>query len=417
MDMDTRQELAEATALLETAKGARVRKALAGLVASLQSTAAAEPAEAEADSSSSISSGRTAAAAAAVAAGGDGGGDDVPAALSGSHLPEAEGQVAAGAAGAPVVPAAKVEGGVPAPPRAPERKYATVEKFAWDQGSFSSPKVSVYVPLEGVGAAKDRVSCSFTSRGFDLTVKDLNGKSYRLLQNNLDKDIVPGESKILVKRDKVIVKLQKVKGEYGTYDNWANLAAKKAKRVDTKANPQAGIMDMMKDMYDDGDESTKKLIGEEAMLKSHQNRGAQPGSSFDKPDPYGSSSSSSSGSGLGGLGGGGGGKSSSPFDGLGEGLGGLGGAGGGPGGNLDSMMDDLNMDLDKDPGDGGWGAGGKDDFGFGSAVPPPQASSEPVPAAEEEEEVGGGVEEAKAERSGGGGDAESSSNPLEDLDD
>lgn len=41
-------------------------------------------------------------------------------------------------------------------------------------------------------------------------VKDLNGKSYRLLQNNLDKDIVPGESKILVKRDKVIVKLQKV---------------------------------------------------------------------------------------------------------------------------------------------------------------------------------------------------------------
>ncbi|CBJ48427.1 conserved unknown protein [Ectocarpus siliculosus] len=413
MDMDTRQELAEATALLETAKGPRVRKALSGLVASLQSTAAAEPAEAETDSSSS----RTAAAAAAVAASGDGGGDDVPAALSGSHLPEAEGQAAAEAAGAPVVPATKVEGGVPAPPRAPERKYATVEKFAWDQGSFSSPKVSVYVPLEGVGAAKERVSCSFTSRGFDLTVKDLNGKSYRLLQNNLDKDIVPGESKILVKRDKVIVKLQKVKGEYGTYDNWANLAAKKAKRVDPKANPQAGIMDMMKDMYDDGDESTKKLIGE-AMLKSHQNRGAPPGSSFDKPDPYGSGSSSSSGlGGLGGLGGGGAGKSSSPFDGLGEGLGGLGGAGGGLGGNLGSMMDDLNMDLDKDTGDGGWGAGGKDDFGFGSAVPPPQASSEPVPAAEEEGEEGGGVEEAKAERSGGGGDAESSSNPLEDLDD
>ncbi|CAB1119847.1 unnamed protein product [Ectocarpus sp. CCAP 1310/34] len=277
MDMDTRQELAEATALLETAKGPRVRKALSGLVASLQSTAAAEPAEAETDSSSSSS--RPAAAAVAVAAGGDGGGDDVPAALSGSHLPEAEGQAAAEAAGAPVVPAAKVEGGVPAPPRAPER----------------NPKVSVYVPLEGVGEAKERVSCSFTTRGFDLTVKDLNGKSYRLLQNNLDKDIVPGESKILVKRDKVIVKLQKayrldqarlefqeygreltivdtclptprpdkVKGEYGTYDNWANLAAKKAKRVDTKADPQAGIMDMMKDMYDEGDESTKKLIGED----------------------------------------------------------------------------------------------------------------------------------------------------------
>ncbi|CAM9687006.1 unnamed protein product [Ectocarpus fasciculatus] len=413
MDMDTRQELAEATALLETAKGPRVRKALSGLVASLQSAAAAEPAQAETDSSSSS---RTAAPAVAPA-GGDGGGDGVPAALSGSHLPEAEEGKAAAEAAAASVPAAKVEGGVPAPPRAPERKYATVEKFAWDQGSFSSPKVSVYVPLEGVGAAKERVSCSFTSRGFDLTVKDLNGKNYRLLQNNLDKDIVPGESKILVKRDKVIVKLQKVKGEYGSYENWANLAAKKAKKIDTKANPQAGIMDMMKDMYDDGDESTKKLIGEGAMLKSHQNRGGPPGSSFDKPDPYGSSSSGLGG--LGGLGGGGAGKSSSPFDGLGAGLGGLGGAGGGLGGNLGSMMDDLNMDLDKDPGDGGWGAGGKDDFGFGSAAPPPQASSEPVPAAAEEEgEQDGGVEEAKAgERSGGGGDTESSSNPLEDLDD
>lgn len=42
-------------------------------------------------------------------------------------------------------------------------------------------------------------------------VKDLAGKSYRLLQNNLDKDIVPEESKILIKKDKVIIKLQKVR--------------------------------------------------------------------------------------------------------------------------------------------------------------------------------------------------------------
>lgn len=42
-------------------------------------------------------------------------------------------------------------------------------------------------------------------------VKDLAGKSYRLVQNNLDKDIVPGESRVLVKKDKVIVKLQKVR--------------------------------------------------------------------------------------------------------------------------------------------------------------------------------------------------------------
>lgn len=53
---------------------------------------------------------------------------------------------------------------------------------------------------------------------------------------------------------------------------------------------------------------------------------------------------------------------------------------------------DDDLDLDKESADGGWGAGGKDDFGFGSAMPPPQAS-EPVPVTDavEEEEGGGDV--------------------------
>lgn len=45
---------------------------------------------------------------------------------------------------------------------------------------------------------------------YTCRVNDLDGKDYRLLQNNLDKDIVADESKILVKKDKVVVKLQKV---------------------------------------------------------------------------------------------------------------------------------------------------------------------------------------------------------------
>lgn len=48
-------------------------------------------------------------------------------------------------------------------------RYMTFDSFAWDQGAYNSPKVSVYVPLDGVGAVKGRVKCCFTSRGFDLT--------------------------------------------------------------------------------------------------------------------------------------------------------------------------------------------------------------------------------------------------------
>ena len=59
----------------------------------------------------------------------------------------------------------------------------------------------------------------------------------------------------------------KVKGEYGSYDSWNQLTAKKKKKdkAATKDNPMGGIMDMMKDMYDNGDDQMKKMIGETMM--------------------------------------------------------------------------------------------------------------------------------------------------------
>jgi calcyclin binding protein len=96
----------------------------------------------------------------------------------------------------------------------------------------------------------------------------LNGKNYRLIKDNLDKDIVPEKSKFLVKKNKVVIKLQKVKGEY-SFEHWTNLTSKKGSRdkVAEKKDPSASIMDMMKDMYNDGDDNMKKIIGE-AMMKS-----------------------------------------------------------------------------------------------------------------------------------------------------
>lgn len=126
----------------------------------------------------------------------------------------------------------------------------------------------------GVGEAKDRVTANFTASSFDLQVHDLAGKNYRLVNNNLEKDIVPEESSFTVKKNKVVLKLKKKKGEY-SYEHWSALTAKK-KREEEKAaskDPSAGIMDMMKNMYEDGDENMKRIIGE-AMLKSQ--RGEKP---------------------------------------------------------------------------------------------------------------------------------------------
>ena len=65
--------------------------------------------------------------------------------------------------------------------------------------------------------------------------------------------------------------MSKAKGQYG-YDNWMELTGK-AKKVDPdtgkEKEPGAALMDMMKDMYDNGDDTMKKAIGE-AMVKSKQ---------------------------------------------------------------------------------------------------------------------------------------------------
>ncbi|CAM9672011.1 unnamed protein product, partial [Ascophyllum nodosum] len=303
-------------------QGPRVKKALAEVVASLQAESAAAASESKPISVD----------------------DSVVAVTNGSDLPAAPREPIV-TASTPAVPS-RGDGGaslgqVPPAPRTSDIRYNTVKTFSWDQGSYNSPKISVYVPLQGVGTAKDRVSCSFDTRGFDLKVTGLESKNYRLIQNNLEKDIVPEESKCLVKKDKVILKLQKTKLSYGGYEHWNDLAAKKAKKTD-KSNPQGALMDMMKDMYDDGDDNMKKIIGE-AMMKSRQNEGG-------KPDPYNPPSYDSGR--KGGL------------------------------GNFDDMDD---LDFDKGVGDDGWGKGGEDDFGFGSKAPPPQAS-EPVPAAVEDDE-------------------------------
>jgi calcyclin binding protein len=157
-------------------------------------------------------------------------------------------------------------------------KYVSLEDFSWDEGGYDSKTVTVYVDLEGVGTVKDNVTCDFKNDSFDLQVHDLNGLNYRLVKDNLEKDIVPGESRFVVKRNKIVIKLAKVKGEY-SYEHWGKLTSKKSReqKQARKKDPTGGIMDMMKDMYDEGDDNMKKIIGE-AMLKSQ--RGEKP----DAPD-------------------------------------------------------------------------------------------------------------------------------------
>lgn len=178
----------------------------------------------------------------------------------------------------------KVEASIPAqvakpvkmaPPVPSSVKYKPIDRFSFDSGSYGSATVSVYITsLTGIGSIpKEKINCKFTSSSFDLTIENFNGVNYRLLKDNLDKEIEAEKSKCVVKANKIIIKLAKVKSEYGSYDSWTDLSSKKSKasKVSKSKDPSSSIMDLMKDMYDSGDDNMKKMIGE-TMMKQREGK-------------------------------------------------------------------------------------------------------------------------------------------------
>lgn len=125
--------------------------------------------------------------------------------------------------------------------------------------------------LNGVATLpRDQIQFDVTNTSFDLRVHDLDGKSYRVWVPHLEKEIKASESKIVVGKTRITVKLRKV----NSWDFWTQLkakagATKKDKAKSGDADPMGGIMDVMKEMYEDGDDATKRMIAE-AWTKSRE---------------------------------------------------------------------------------------------------------------------------------------------------
>jgi calcyclin binding protein len=155
-------------------------------------------------------------------------------------------------------------------------KYKSIDKFSFDAGSYNSPTVTIYILMNSIGSIPDpksQINCSFTPTSFDITIQQFNGINYRLLKESLANEIDPEKSKYILKANKILIKLYKKKTDYGTYDSWNELTSKKSKKDQdrSKKDPTAGIMDLMKDMYDKGDDKMKKMIGE-TMMKQREGK-------------------------------------------------------------------------------------------------------------------------------------------------
>lgn len=147
---------------------------------------------------------------------------------------------------APVAVAAAAPAGV---------SYVTLGSFSWDQ---DNEKIRVYVSLENVG--QEKVETTFKPMSVDVKFHDVKGKNYRCAIPKLNKEIVPEKCKVVVKPTKIVITLWKA-----SKGSWLDLHYKEDKfkpSIGKDKDPMSGIMDLMKGLYEEGDENMKRTIAQ-----------------------------------------------------------------------------------------------------------------------------------------------------------
>ena len=157
-------------------------------------------------------------------------------------------------------PCAPVEAEKKAAVKKPQVALTKITSYAWDQ----SPKfVKIYIALPEVETLPEgNVSSKFTYNSLELKVFGLKGKNFQFQMVSLLHPIDPKSSSVKVKAGKLSILLKKSKEE-----NWSCLTATENKnskiqqpKFDENKDPGEGIMDLMRKMYDEGDDEMKRTI-------------------------------------------------------------------------------------------------------------------------------------------------------------
>ncbi|XP_031234716.1 calcyclin-binding protein [Mastomys coucha] len=128
-----------------------------------------------------------------------------------------------------------------------------ISNYGWDQ---SDKFVKIYITLTGVHQVPtENVQVHFTERSFDLLVKNLNGKNYSMIVNNL------------------FIILCRKKSENTRWDYLTQVEKeckeKEKPSYDTEADPSEGLMNVLKKIYEDGDDDMKRTINK-AWVESRE---------------------------------------------------------------------------------------------------------------------------------------------------
>jgi len=141
--------------------------------------------------------------------------------------------------------------------------YTTkIVNYAWDQ---SDKFLKIYVTLNGVqDFPTENITADYTNKSFEFQALSADKKNHALTIKNLLREIVPAESYHKVKTDMVVLYLKKRNvGQEWSFVTEAEKKAKEPKstpKLDKEEDPQAGLMNLMKQMYDEGDDDMKRTI-------------------------------------------------------------------------------------------------------------------------------------------------------------
>ena len=144
--------------------------------------------------------------------------------------------------------------------------YETLSKFGWEQEG-NIVKIYITSGIDGIGKhEKSNIDCEFNDKSVDLRILHFNGKNLRLKISPLNDLIDPAASKIKVKSNSLTIEMIKSKNK-----RWDDIKEKKktlgdssssSKKDDKDADPSGSLMNMMKELYETGDDTVKRTIAE-----------------------------------------------------------------------------------------------------------------------------------------------------------
>ncbi|XP_068231492.1 calcyclin-binding protein [Palaemon carinicauda] len=147
----------------------------------------------------------------------------------------------------------------PAKPKDTTNKIYTVKirNYSWDQ---SDKFVKLYISLKNVQSLeKENIISSFEDKSFSLMVQELDGKNHHLTISNLAFLVKKDACYHKVKTDMVVVFLAKDEAK-----KWEAVTAEEVQLIESRKpkseDPSNGMMDLMKQMYLDGDDKMKQMM-------------------------------------------------------------------------------------------------------------------------------------------------------------